>query len=118
MKARIAVLVVLMVAVAAVLAGAGWWYVKDRTRISQDELQATVVRKSGGDRATCVRTDANAAHWLCVVTGSGPERCFRAHVRPWGSVTVRNAYQKCSREPDLESLLTKPKSTSTAPASS
>ena len=66
----------------------------DRERIGQVELQRTVASKAGGTDATCVKKDANAAHWLCAVTTTGaPGRCFLdrrpgaagefAPARPW-----------------------------------
>src|SRR5436189_17439 len=79
-----------------------WWFVKDRVRIGQGQLQNTVASKTGGTQATCVKTDTNAAHWLCVVAATGtPARCFRAHVRPWGSVDVVTGYRQCLEDPAL-----------------
>ena len=116
MKARIAILVALMVVVVLLLAGGGWWYVKDHQRIGQAELQATVVRQTGGNRAVCQRMDGNGARWLCVVKGGSVGPCVRAHVRPWGSVKVVNGYQRCELEPTLKPLLTA-KSASTGASS-
>jgi len=107
MKVRIAALVALLAVIAAVVAIGGWWYVKDRQRIGQAELQRTVASKAGGTDATCVKKDANAAHWLCAVTTTGAPggRCFRAHVRPWGSVEIVNGYRKCLADPVLHPLV-------------
>jgi hypothetical protein len=110
MKVRIAVLIALLAVIGAIVAIGGWWYVKDRERIGRAELQTTVASKSGGTQATCVKKDANAAHWLCAVTTTGaPARCFRAHVRPWGSVEIVNGYRKCLGDPALHSLVVKKK---------
>lgn len=110
MKMRIAALVALLTVIALVVAIGGWWYVKDRARIGQDELQTTVASKTGGTRATCLKKDKNAAHWLCVVATAGaPARCFRAHVRPWGSVEVVNGFRKCLEDPALRPLMVKKK---------
>ncbi len=106
MKMRIAALVALLAVIAAVVLIGGWWYVKDRERIGRSELQTTVVSKTGGDRATCIKKDTNAAHWLCAVTTTGaPARCYRAHVRPWGSVDLVNGYGKCLENPVLRPLV-------------
>jgi hypothetical protein len=118
MKGRIAALVALIVVVGLVLAGAGWWYVKDHQRIGVVDLQNDVVSKTGGTKATCVKTDSNGAHWLCVVKGGSSGQCMKAHVRPWGSVSVIKAYQKCSNVPALEPLLTKPKASTGGGSSS
>ena len=105
MKLRIAALVTLLVALAALIGIGGWWYVKDHVRVSQVSLQSTVARKAGATSATCDKKDPNAAHWLCAVTTSGaPERCMKAHVRPWGSVDIINGYLKCEQDPALASL--------------
>ena len=110
MKVRIAALVALLTVIAAVVAIGGWWYVKDRERIGQDELQRTVASKSGGTTATCIKRDKNAAHWLCaVITTGAPPRCFRAHVRPWGTVDIVNGYRKCLDNPALKPLMVKKK---------
>lgn len=111
MKMRIAALVVLLTVIALVVAIGGWWYVKDRVRIGQSDLQTTVASQTGGTQATCVKQDTNAAHWLCVVvvaTGA-PARCFRAHVRPWGSVSVVTGYRQCLGDPALRPLVAKKK---------
>ena len=108
MKIRVAALVALLTVIAVMIAIGGWWYVKDRQRIDQQELQNTVVAKAGGSAATCEKKDSNAAHWLCLVTTAGASpRCMRAHVRPWGSVDLVNAYRKCSQDPQLGPLVAK-----------
>ena len=117
MKARIAALVALIVVVVLLLAGGGWWYVKDHQRIGQTELVSTVVRQTGSSRAVCQRMDSNGAHWLCVVTGGSTGPCVRAHVRPWGSVKVVKAYQRCEAEPALKPLLAGAKPASTGSSS-
>jgi hypothetical protein len=110
MKVRIAALVALLAVIAVVVAIGGWWYVKDRQRIGQSDIQTTVASKTGGTRVTCLKRDDNAAHWLCAVTTKGaPPRCFRAHVRPWGSVELVNGYRKCLESPVLKPLLVKKK---------
>src|SRR5205085_12112116 len=96
----------LLTVVALVVALGGWWCVKDRVRIGRGQLQNTVASKTGGTQATCVKTDTNAAHWLCVVAATGtPARCFRAHVRPWGSVDVVTGYRRCLEDPALRPLV-------------
>jgi hypothetical protein len=108
MRIRIAALVALLTVIALVIAIGGWWYVKDRQRIGQTELQNTVAAKAGGSAATCDKKDGNAAHWLCVVTTTGASpRCMRAHVRPWGSVDVVNGFRKCVEDPQLAPLIAK-----------
>jgi hypothetical protein len=110
MKTRVGVIVALLAVVAAVVLIGGWWYVKDRQRIGQEAVQAKVAAKAGGTSATCVKKDSNAAHWLCAVTTTGAQgRCFRAHVRPWGSVGIVNAYRKCLGDPALHALVVKKK---------
>jgi len=103
MKGRIAALIGLVAVVVIVILIGGYWYVKDHTRISQAALQTKVAAKEGGSRATCVKKDSNAAHWLCAVS-SKPEKCVKAHVRPWGSVVIVNGYLKCQSDPALASL--------------
>ena len=105
MKARIGALIGLLAVVVIVILVGGYWYVKDHTRISQGSLQSKVVAKEGGSKATCVKKDSNAAHWLCAVSvSSQPEKCIKAHVRPWGSVAVVNGYRKCLSDPALAPL--------------
>jgi uncharacterized membrane protein len=105
MRARIAALIGLLVVVVVVIAIGGYWYVKDRTRISQASLQTKVAATEGGSQATCVKKDSNAAHWLCAVTiRRQPEKCVKAHVRPWGSVSVVDGYRKCLSDPALAAL--------------
>jgi hypothetical protein len=105
MKARIAALIGLVAVVVIVIVIGGYWYVKDRTRISQTSLQSTVAAKQGGSSSTCIKKDANAAHWLCAVTvSSQPEKCVKAHVRPWGSVIIVNGFHKCQGDPALAPL--------------
>lgn len=105
MKTRVAALVGLVAVVVIVILIGGYWYVKDHTRISQASLQSRVVAKEGGSKATCIKRDANAAHWLCAVTvASQPEKCVKAHVRPWGSVEIVNGYIKCRSDPALAPL--------------
>ena len=105
MKARIAALVGLVAVVVIVILIGGYWYVKDHTRISQASLQSKVVAKEGGSRATCIKKDSNAAHWLCAVSvSSQPETCVKAHVRPWGSVTIVNGFRKCQENQALAPL--------------
>jgi hypothetical protein len=83
----------------------GYWYVKVHTRISQASLESQVVAKEGGSKATCVKRDSNAAHWLCAVTVTKHVvKCFKAHVRPWGSVSVIDGYLKCRAIPALAPL--------------
>jgi hypothetical protein len=82
--------------VAAALVGAGWWYAKDHTRIGRADLEHTVARRAGAGRAVCVARDANAADWLCAVIGPSSTRCLRAHVKPWGSVELHQAYLRCA----------------------
>jgi hypothetical protein len=116
MKIRIAALVALLSVIAIVIAIGGWWYVKDRQRIGQAQLETTVATKAGGSgsRAVCEKKDANAAHWLCLVTTAGASpRCMRAHVRPWGSVDLINAFRKCSEDPQLGPLAAKATKTTT-----
>jgi uncharacterized membrane protein len=105
MKTRVAALVGLVAVVVIVILVGGYWYVKDHTRISQASLESKVIAKEGGSKATCVKKDANAAHWLCAVTvASQPEKCVKAHVRPWGSVEIVNGYIKCQSDPALAPL--------------
>jgi hypothetical protein len=109
MRLRVAALVALVAGLVAVGGIAGWWYVKDRVRISEAAVESTVAIKSGGTKAVCDRTDANAAHWLCAVTITGsPARCMKAHVRPWGSVDIVNGYLKCKGDPALAALFVVP----------
>ena len=64
-----------------------------------------MVAKEGGSKATCVKKDSNAAHWLCAVSVAGqPEQCVKAHVRPWGSVIIVNGFRKCQGDPALAPL--------------
>jgi hypothetical protein len=102
-RTRVAAIVGLVVGVTAIVAIAGWWYVKDHVRISQASVQSTVASRTGGTAAVCDRKDANAAHWLCAVTlpASQPEECMKVHVRPWGSVDLVNGYLKCAQDPAL-----------------
>jgi hypothetical protein len=105
MNTRIGVLIGLLAVVVIVILAGGYWYVKDHTRISQGSLQTKVLAKEGGSRATCVRKDSNAAHWLCAVSVSGQnEKCVKAHVRPWGSVAIVNGFRKCQNDPTLAPL--------------
>lgn len=105
MKTRIGALIGLLVVVVVVILIGGYWYVKDRTRISQVSLQTKVAATEGGSKATCVKKDSNGAHWLCAVSvSSQPEKCIKAHVRPWGSVTVVNGFRKCLNDPALAPL--------------
>jgi hypothetical protein len=103
MKARIGALIGLLAVIVIVILVGGYWYVKDHTRISQASLQTKVAAKEGATQATCVKKDSNAAHWLCAVS-SKPEKCVKAHVRPWGAVTVVNGYLKCQSDPALAPL--------------
>jgi hypothetical protein len=102
---RVAAIVALAVGIIAIVAIAGWWYVKDHVRISQASVESTVATSAGGTRAICDRTDKNAAHWLCAVTlpAGQPEECMKVHVRPWGSVDMINGYLKCEQDPALAS---------------
>jgi uncharacterized membrane protein len=105
MKMRIGALIGLVAVVVIVILIGGYWYVKDHTRISQASLQSKVVAKEGGSKATCVKKDSNAAHWLCAVSVAGqPEKCVKAHVRPWGSVIIVNGFRKCQGDPALAPL--------------
>jgi uncharacterized membrane protein len=105
MKTRIGSLIGLLVVVVVVILIGGYWYVKDHTRISQASLQSKVVAKEGGSKATCIKKDSNAAHWLCAVSvSSQPEKCIKAHVRPWGSVVIVNGFRKCLTYPALAPL--------------
>ena len=105
MKARIVALIGLVAVVVILILIGGYWYVKDHTRISQASLQSKVVAKEGGTKATCVKKDSNAAHWLCAVSvASQPEKCVKAHVRPWGSVVIVNGFHKCQGDPALAQL--------------
>jgi len=105
MSARIAALIGLVAVVVVVILIGGYWYVKDHTRISQASLQSKVVATEGGSRATCIKQDSNAAHWLCAVTVSSQhEKCVKAHVRPWGSVAIVNGFRKCQSDPALAPL--------------
>jgi hypothetical protein len=104
MKARMAALIGLVAVVVIVILAGGYWYVKDHTRITEVSLQTKVAAKEGGSKATCVKKDSNAAHWLCAVSVSGqPEKCVKAHVRPWGSVVIVNGFRKCRSDPALAS---------------
>jgi uncharacterized membrane protein len=105
MKTRIGALIGLLAVVVVVILVGGYWYVKDHTRISQVSLQTKVAAKEGGSRATCVKKDSNAANWLCAVSvSSQPEKCIKAHVRPWGSVAIVNGFRKCQSDPALAPL--------------
>jgi uncharacterized membrane protein len=105
MKTRIGALIGLVAVVVIVILIGGYWYVKDHTRISQASLQSKVIAKEGGSKATCVKKDSNAAHWLCAVSVAGqPEKCVKAHVRPWGSVIIVNGFRKCQGDPALAPL--------------
>jgi uncharacterized membrane protein len=105
MKTRIGALIGLVAMVVIVILIGGYWYVKDHTRISQASLQSKVIAKEGGSKATCVKKDSNAAHWLCAVSVAGqPEKCVKAHVRPWGSVIIVNGFRKCLNDPALAPL--------------
>jgi hypothetical protein len=92
--------------VVAALIGAGWWYAKDHKRIGRADLEHTVARKAGAERAVCVVRDANAADWLCAVIGLPTTRCLRAHVKPWGSVALHQAYLKCAENDALARYFT------------
>ena len=105
MKTRIAALIGLVAVVVVVILIGGYWYVKDHTRISQASLQSKVVATEGGSKATCIKKDSNAANWLCAVSvSSQPEKCVKAHVRPWGSVAIVNGFRKCQTDPALAPL--------------
>jgi hypothetical protein len=105
MKARIAALIGLVAVVVIVILIGGYWYVKDHTRISQASLQSKVAAKVGGSSSTCIKQDSNAAHWLCAVTvPSQPEKCVKAHARPWGAVIIVNGFHKCQADPALAPL--------------
>ena len=109
MRFRVAVLVAFVAGLVAVGGIAGWWYIKDRVRISESALESTVAARSGASKAVCDRKDANAAHWLCAITISGVDtRCMKAHVRPWGSVDIVNGYLKCKEDPSLAALFVVP----------
>ena len=116
MKARIAALVALMVVVVLLLGGGAWWYVKDHQRIGQTELVSTVVSRPAAP-ARSVSDGRQRRAWLCVVrrTSTGP--CIRVHVKPWGSVKVFKAYQRCSAVPALKPLVKTPKAASTGSSS-
>src|SRR6476661_7617617 len=104
-NARIGALIGLLVVVAVVVLIGGYWYVKDHTRISQASLQSQVAAKEGGTKATCIKKDSNAAHWLCAVTVTRQVvKCIKAHVRPWGSVVTVNGFLKCRADPALAPL--------------
>ncbi len=104
---RRAVLLVGAFALAAALAGSVWWYVKDHQRVGRADLQQTVVRKAGAERAVCVKRDSNAAHWLCAVLGPPAPRCMRVHVRPWGAVELHEAYRTCAADGSLSRYFNK-----------
>jgi uncharacterized membrane protein len=105
MKTRVAALIGLLAVVVIVILVGGYWYVKDHTRISQGSLQSKVAAKEGGSKATCIKKDSNAAHWLCAVSvSSQSEKCVKAHVRPWGSVAIVNGFRKCQSDPALAPL--------------
>src|SRR3954465_8439618 len=105
MNARIAALIGLVAVVVVVILIGGYWYVKDHKRISQASLQSKGVAKEGGSRATCIKKDSNAAHWLCAVSvSSQPETCVKAHVRPWGSVTIGKGGRDCPQSQALAPL--------------
>ena len=105
MKARIGALIGLLAVVVVVILVGGYWYVKDHTRISQVSLQTKVAATEGGSKASCVKKDSNAAHWLCAVSvASQPEKCVKAHVRPWGSVSIVNGFRTCPNDPALAPL--------------
>jgi hypothetical protein len=99
MKRMIVTAAALMVA--AALAAAVWWYAKDHVRVGRAELEQTVARKAGGQRAVCVARAANGSSWLCVAIGTPGPLCLRAHVRPWGSVELHQAYLKCAANATL-----------------
>jgi hypothetical protein len=101
-----------VVIVAAALAGAVWWYVKDHSRIGRTDLQTTVAHKTGATRAVCLQRDPNAAHWLCVAIGPASPRCLRAHVRPWGAIELHQAYRTCVQDAKLGRYFTRTKPTS------
>jgi hypothetical protein len=102
-SSRVAAIVALAVGITAIVAVAGWWYVKDHVRISQASVQSAVAHRAGGTNAVCDRTDANAAHWLCAVSLPAGQKaeCMKVHVRPWGSVDMINGYLKCEQDPAL-----------------
>lgn len=119
MNARIAALIGLVAVVVIVILIGGYWYVKDHTRITEVSLQTKVAAKEGGSKATCVKKDSNAAHWLCAVSVSSQnEKCVKAHVRPWGSVAIANGFRKCRNDPALAPLFPDTKKKRAKPQSS
>lgn len=108
MRPRVAALIGLVVVAVIVIGIGGYWYVKVHTRISQASLESQVLAKEGGRKATCIKKDSNAAHWLCAVTVTRRVvKCVKTHVRPWGSVSVMDGYLKCRADPALAPLFPK-----------
>jgi hypothetical protein len=108
MKPRVAALIGLVAVAGIVIVVGGYWYVKVHTRISQASLESQVLAKEGGRKATCIKKDSNAAHWLCAVTVTRRVvKCVKTHVRPWGSVSVMDGYLKCRADPALAPLFPK-----------
>jgi hypothetical protein len=108
MKPRVAALIGLVALAVIVIGIGGYWYVKVHTRISQASLESQVLTKEGGRKATCIKKDSNAAHWLCAVTVTRRVvKCVKTHVRPWGSVSVLDGYLKCRADPALAPLFPK-----------
>jgi hypothetical protein len=94
----------LVVALAVVVVGAGYWAVKVRERAGASAVAAHVAQSHPGSQVRCVEMQSNGAAWVCGAVYKAESVCVRANVSFMGSITEADGKHRCAQEPALRAI--------------
>ncbi|MGN6378588.1 MAG: hypothetical protein ACTHNU_06520 [Gaiellales bacterium] len=95
----------ILVALAIIVAGAGYWAVKVRQRADAATVTSHVAAQNPPARVRCVELQSNASAWVCAVVYQAEYLCVRADVSFTGSISEGPGRHRCDKEPDLVSFV-------------
>jgi hypothetical protein len=98
-RAIIAGLIVL-----AVVAFAGYYWVKQHQRASAAAVEAKVTDDELAKRVTCVKRSANGSVWWCAGIVGNKGACWVVHVRVMGGMKVRQGRSRCKQVASLAAI--------------
>jgi hypothetical protein len=95
----------LLVTLAVLVAGAGYWAVKVRQRADAATVAAQVGREHPGARLACSELQANGSVWGCTVAYQAEYLCVLANVSVTGGISTAPGRHRCDGVPELKAIV-------------
>jgi hypothetical protein len=96
---------VVLLAVAVVLAGAGYWAVKVRERASAATVLAHVRDANPGASVGCAELRGNGSVWACAAVYRAEYLCELAKVSLTGSISLNPERRRCAKVAQLAAMV-------------